>query len=49
MFETIIAGAITGIGCGFGTAIGTYFSNKLVIRHLDQLEKKLKEKEKGVN
>ena len=47
MFEMIIAGAITGIGAGFGTAIGSYFSNKLILNHLTEFEKKVKKKKKG--
>lgn len=38
--ESIITGAITGVGAGLGTTIGSYFSNKLVIRHLDEIERK---------
>jgi uncharacterized protein YneF (UPF0154 family) len=50
MFETIIInGIITGISVGFGTIIGNYFSNKLVIKHLEKIETKLiqQKKEKG--
>jgi len=44
LLETIITGAITGLGAGLGTTIGNYFSNKLVIKHLDKIEAKLKER-----
>lgn len=43
LIESVITGAIMGIGAGFGTAIGTHFSNKLVIKQLTVLEKKIKE------
>ena len=46
IFDAMITGAITGLGAGFGTAIGTYFSNKLVIEHLKTVEDKLKELKK---
>lgn len=42
--DTIIGAAITGIGAGLGTSVGTYFSNKMIIKHLDKLEEKLKVK-----
>lgn len=42
VLDSVIMGAITGLGAGFGTAIGTYFSNKLIIKHLDKIEEKLK-------
>lgn len=49
LFETIIGGAITGLGAGLGTTVGSYFSNKLIISHLDKLEKKIvKRKKRGV-
>ena len=40
--ETIMSGAITGLGSGAGVAVGTYFANRAVIKHLDKLEAKLK-------
>ena len=42
ILETIISASITGIGAGLGTSVGTYFSNKLIIKHLDKIEKKIK-------
>lgn len=54
MIEIVINAALTGIGTGLGVAVGTYLSNKMVIGHLQKIEKKLKipkekkiKKEKG--
>jgi hypothetical protein len=41
VIDTIISAGITGIGAGLGTSIGTYFSNKLILKHLDKIEEKL--------
>jgi hypothetical protein len=42
--ELILTASTTGLGTGLGVAIGTYFSNKLIIKHLDKLETLLKKK-----
>jgi len=47
MFEIIINACIAGLGSGAGVAVGTYFSNKLVIKHLEKIETKLIKKKKG--
>jgi hypothetical protein len=44
LIETIFGAAVTGLGSGAGVAVGTYFSNKLVVEHLKKIEKKLKVK-----
>ena len=41
-FEVLVNGAFTGIAVGFGTAIGTYFSTRLVVHRIENLERKLK-------
>jgi uncharacterized protein YneF (UPF0154 family) len=47
LFESAVTGVITGIFLGFGTIIGNYFSNRLVIKHLETIEKRLKIKKVG--
>jgi uncharacterized protein YneF (UPF0154 family) len=37
-----IAMAISGIFTGAGVAIGTYISNRYVIKHIEMIEKKIK-------
>jgi ascorbate-specific PTS system EIIC-type component UlaA len=44
LVEIFFTGAITGVFAGFCSGIGTYFSNKLVIKHLDRIEERLKKK-----
>jgi len=39
-----ITGIFTGLFAGLGSAIGNYIANKAVIKHLDKIEYKLKEK-----
>ncbi len=41
-FDVLFASALTGVFAGGCSTIGTYFTNKLVIKHLDQLENKIK-------
>ncbi len=45
-FDVLVASALTGVFAGGCSTIGAYFSNKLVIKHLDSLEKKLKDVKK---
>jgi len=35
---------MTGLGTGVGSTIGSYLSNKIVIKHLEKLEARLKQK-----
>ena len=42
----VSAAGATGLGTGMGVAVGTYFSNKLIISHLDKIESKLKIKKR---
>lgn len=44
MIEAIITGICTGIFAGGCSTIGAYFSNKLIIKHLDKIEEKMKVK-----
>ncbi len=39
--DTIIAGAITGIGTGLGAAIGTYLAQKGLISNIEKLDKRI--------
>jgi hypothetical protein len=44
IFETIISATIIGIGTGIGVAIGQFFASRMVITHLERIERKLKMK-----
>lgn len=37
--ETVVNGLATGLGC----AVGTWLSQRAIIKHLERLEKKFKE------
>lgn len=41
LFVTILNACILGLGTGLGSTIGAYLSNKVVVKHLESIEKKL--------
>jgi hypothetical protein len=47
ILETILSAGIVGIGTGLGVSIGNFFSQRMVIRHLEKIENKLKIKKNG--
>lgn len=44
LFVVVLNACILGLGTGLGSTIGAYLSNKVVVKHLERIEEKLKDK-----
>lgn len=42
--KVIINASITGLGAGLGTAVGNYFAQKAILKHLDKIERRMVKK-----